>query len=57
MYKDKIGINLKEEEENDVKTSIEYYLINLPESMASNKDFISALVECGNHDYFESLPI
>ncbi len=57
MYEEKIGEYFLEEHGNETKTSIEYYFINLPESMESSKKFINALVESGNHDYFETLPI
>ncbi len=58
MYEDNIAIHFKkQEDENETKTSIEYFFINLPESMKSNNNLIDALVESGNHDYFESLPI
>ncbi len=57
MYESKIAIHLKEEDENEPKTSVEYYFINLPESMKGPTKFINALVQSGNHDYFESLPI
>ncbi len=58
MYESKIGIHFKEEDENEPKTSIEYYFVNLPESMTKDPTLLtSALVETGNHDYFESLPI
>lgn len=57
MYESKVGIYLKEEDGNEPKTSIEYYFINLPKSMESKAELISALVQSGNHDYFESLPI
>ncbi len=57
MYESKIGIHFKEDPE-EAKTSIEYFFINLPESMTQNPtELINALVQSGNHDYFESLPI
>ncbi len=42
---------------NETESSIEYFLINLPESMEGTKKFINALVDSENHDYFETLPI
>ncbi len=57
MYDDKIKPHFKEDE-NETKETIEYYFINLPESMTKNPSkFIKTLVETGNYDYFESLPI
>ncbi len=57
MYESKIGIHFTEDD-NGSKTSIEYFFINLPESLSKDPtSFINALVESGNHDYFETLPI
>ncbi len=57
MYESKIGIHFTNDESLN-KSSIEYYFINLPESMAKDPTkLMNALVESGNHDYFESLPI
>ncbi len=57
MYDEKLKSHFLEDE-NETKASIEYYFINLPESMTKDPTkLIKALVQSGNHDYFESLPI
>ncbi len=55
MYKSKIDVHFEDEESSS--SSIEYYLINLPESLKEPKTLLNAIVQSGNHDYFELLPI
>ncbi len=57
MYDEKIKSHFKEDEK-ETKASIEYFFINIPESMTKEPTkLMKALVESGNNEYFESLPI